>query len=83
MENNNASTIDNPRNGIASEIQNQIGAAAAQAKEGLGKACVQAEDQARRTTQNVVSFTKEKPLAALGIAIGAGLLLGALLKSRK
>jgi len=83
MENNNASTIDNPRNGIASEIQNQIGAAAAQAKEGLGKACDQTQDKARQTAQSVLSFTKEKPLAALGIAIGAGLLLGALLKSRK
>jgi len=83
MENNNSSTIDSARNGITSEIQNQVGAVAAQAKERLGKVCDQAEDKARRTARSVVSFTKEKPLAALGIAIGAGLLLGALLKSRK
>ena len=82
MENTHSQPVDSVRASL-SEVQNQLGSAAAQAKDRLSKASGQVQDQARETAQSVVSFTKERPLAALGIAIGAGLLIGALLKSRK
>jgi len=83
MENTQTSPLNGAVNHLAAELQNQAGEVAARAKDRLGKAYGQAQDKTEETVQNVLSFAKKKPLVALGVAVGAGLLLGALLKSRK
>ena len=60
---------------LAGEVKNY-------ATDRLGKVKAQASDKLRGATDSLIDYVQQNPYKALGIAAGAGLILGILLKRR-
>ena len=70
-------------NQVAGTVQDKIGQVKDQAQDALGQAqdaLGQARTRAEDAYGEIEAYAREKPAAALGFALGAGLLLGLLLR---
>jgi ElaB/YqjD/DUF883 family membrane-anchored ribosome-binding protein len=64
----------------AGDAGSRIADAARSRLDQAGVAWEQATEQGRQIVENIQERIEERPLASIGIAFGAGLLLGALLR---
>jgi ElaB/YqjD/DUF883 family membrane-anchored ribosome-binding protein len=64
----------------AGDAKQRISDAARSRLDQLGSAWEQASDQGKQLVENLQCQIEERPLTSLGVAFGAGLLLGALLR---
>jgi ElaB/YqjD/DUF883 family membrane-anchored ribosome-binding protein len=76
-----ADVANTARHGAA-QAAGKVGEAYDAAREKAGEAYDAAKDRASRAAKKVSGQIEDHPLAAVGIAFGAGLLLGVLLRSR-
>jgi ElaB/YqjD/DUF883 family membrane-anchored ribosome-binding protein len=67
---------------VARESEERIRQTANTAESSLEKTLAKARGKASETGDSVVDFTRQHPLASLGIAFGAGVLLSYILRSK-
>lgn len=67
---------------VARESEERIRKTASTAESSLEQSLATARGKATETGDSVVDFTRQHPLASLGIAFGAGVLLSYMLRSK-
>ena len=67
-------------NQLRSDLGGMTSQLYSRAREGVGGAMEYAQDQGSEALKNIQHHIEDRPLASVGIALGVGLLIGALLR---